>query len=443
MPFTLPTLAQAQTALAARLNDPGMIHWVAGELTVYIREALRWWNAATAHWRDQDDFNTAALTSFYDLGTVIAPLRARTVTNWDLVTDLQYALLEPPAAGGTWTGTDQFNLTVLSTAIQRRRDQFLRDTGAILTNTITPYSPPPASGRIDLDEAVLVVRRAAWEPVASGSTLQPLMRTDEWAGTHFAPAWPQSTDLPFAYSSSVVPPITLQLIPPPGADGDLDLVSINKGAVVDPLANLTLGIPNDFAWVVKFGALADLLQGDGLALDPARAAYCEARWQEGIELCKRAPVILAARIDGVTCRVGSLADADSYTSTWQIIPGEPSELLLAGQNLLATTPRADGVYNIALDVVRNAPVPTIAADILQVGQDFYDSILDYSQHLALFKEGPSQVETATGLIQRAAQSAGVELKIQQASQPSRRPLLRQDQQSAQAAPRELPPVPVE
>jgi hypothetical protein len=80
---------------------------------------------------------------------------------------------------------------------------------------------------------------------------------------------------------------------------------------------------------------------------------------------------------------------------------------------------------------------------LQVGQDFYDSILDYAQHLALFKEGPGQVETATGLIQRAAQSAGVALKIQQAAQPSRRPLLRQDQQDAQAVARELPPVPVE
>lgn len=443
MPFTLPTLAQAQTALAARLNDPGFIHWTQAELSVYLREALRWWNAATAHWRDQDDFNTAALTSFYDLGTVIAPLRARTVTNWDLVTDLQYALLEPPAAGGTWTGTDQFNLAVLSTAIQRRRDQFLRDTGSILTNTVTAYSPVPASGRIDLDEAVLVVRRATWEPVATGSTLQPLMRTDEWAGTHFAPAWPQSTDLPFCYSTSVVPPITLQLIPPPGADGDLDLVSLNKGAVVNPAVSAVLGIPNDFAWVVKFGALADLLQGDGLALDPARAAYCEARWKEGIELCKRAPVILAARIDGGTCRVGSLSDADSYTPTWQIIPDAPTELLLAGQNLLATTPRADGIYAITLDVVRNAPVPVMAGDVLQVGQDFYDSILDYAQHLALFKSGPTQVEVATTLLQRAAKSAGVELQIQQASQPSRRPLLRQVQQDAEASPRELPPVPVE
>lgn len=445
MPFTLPTLAQAQAALAARLNDPGFTHWTAAECTVYLREALRWWNAATAHWRDQDDFATSALTPFYDLGTVIAPLRARTVTNWDLVIDLQYALLEPPAAGGTWTGTNQFDLTVLSTAIQRRRDQFLRDTGAIVTHTVTPYSPVPASGRLDLDEAVLIVRRAAWEPAATGSTLQPLQRTDEWAGTHFAPAWPQSPNLPFAYSTSVVPPITLQLIPPPTADGDLDLVAIAKGAVVNPAAAASLGIPDDFAWVVKFGALADLLQGDGLALDPQRAQYCEARWQEGIELCKRAPVVLAARIDGVTARIGSLLDADSYTPTWQVIPGAPRELLLAGQNLLATTPRADanGPYTITLDVVRNAPVPALANEILQVGQDFYDSILDYAQHLALFKEGPGQVEIATGLLQRAAQAAGVTLRLQQASQPSRRPLLRQDQQGAQAVPRELPPVPVE
>lgn len=442
MPYTLPTLAQAQTAVAARLNDPGFIHWTAAELTVYLREALRWWNAATAHWRDQAPFSTVALTSFYDLGTVLSTLRGRTVTNWDLITDLQFALLEPPAAGGTWTGTDQFNLAVLSAAIQRRRDQFLRDTGAILTNAVTAYTPPPASGRLALDEAVLAVRRAAWDPTGS-PTLQPLMRTDEWAGTHFAPVWLQSTDLPFAYSVSAVPPLTLQLIPPTSTNGDLDLVSLNKGAAVDPAVNLTLQIPDDFAWVIKFGALADLLQGDGLALDPLRAQYCEARWQEGIELCKRAPVVLAARISGVTARVGSLADADNYTPSWQVTPGTPTELLLAGQNLIATTPRASGITTITLDVVRNAPVPSVGGDVLQVSQDFYDSILDYAQHLALFKEGPGQVEIAMGLLQRVAQSAGVELRIQQASHPSRRPLLRQDQQDAQAEPRELPPVSVE
>lgn len=444
MPFTAPTLAQAQDDLADRLFDPTFVHWGADELTRYLQEALRWWNAATAYWRDTASFTTIANQAFYDLATVLSTLRARTLTNWNLVTDLQFALLEPPAAGGAWTGTNQFDLTVLSTAIQRRRDQFLRDTGCVLTAAVHPYSPPPVTGRILLNEPILIVRRAAWAPDATG-TIQPLMRDDEFAANAFAVGWPQSTEAPFAYSVSVTPPLTLQLIPPTSSNGDLHLLSINKGVAVNAGSNVGLGLPDDFVWAVKFGVLADLLKEDGLAHDPQRAQYCEGRYQEGVELCKRAGVVLAARIDGTTIRIGSVSDADSYEPLWQLTPGVPRELLLMSQNLLATNPRADAAsppYSIQLDVVRNAPVPvSVTNDVLQIGGDIYDSILDYAQHLALFKEGPDQLGMAMPLLARAAAAAGVELKTQQAQQPARRPLVRQTLQDREAHPKELPPVP--
>src|SRR5262245_8812169 len=125
MPYTQPTLVQARAALASRLNDPGMVQWVSNELDGYLREALRTWNAWTLTFRDQGSFVTTLAEPFYDLPTQLPLLRAYTVTNWDLVTDLQYALIEPAAPGGTWTGTEQFSLDQLSVAIQRRRDQFL------------------------------------------------------------------------------------------------------------------------------------------------------------------------------------------------------------------------------------------------------------------------------------------------------------------------------
>src|SRR5262245_51909760 len=103
-----------------------MVHWSGDELAAYLREALRTWNAWTAHFRDQGSFQTVMAEPFYDLPTELPTLRGYTVTNWALVADLQYALMEPPAPGGTWTGTDQFTLEQLSNAIQRRRDQFLR-----------------------------------------------------------------------------------------------------------------------------------------------------------------------------------------------------------------------------------------------------------------------------------------------------------------------------
>lgn len=145
----------------------------------------------------------------------------------------------------------------------------------------------------------------------------------------------------------------------------------------------------------------------------------------------------------VPMRIGALADADKYSPTWQLLMGQPKQLLLAGQNIVALWPPPNDEYTIVLDVVRNAPVPADDADVLQVGQDVYEAILDLAQHLALFKEGAGQLEQAMALLTRAASVAGTELNIQQASQPSRRPLLQQARVDEQSTARELPLAEVE
>lgn len=450
MPFTTPDLATARSDLASRLNDPSMIRWVAAELTIYIQEALRTWNVWTAHYRDQGSFGTVLNQPFYNLQTELPALRGHTVTNWDLVTSLQYSLLEPAAPGGTWTGTDQFTLAQLSSAIQRRRDQFLRETGAVLTRAEIPYAAPPTTGRLALDEAIAHVRRAAWRTTATGA-LYPLLVTDEFAANSYQRTWPQSGQPPTSFSVSVTPPLTLQLIPPAVGDGTLDLVSINKGAAVDPVVSAALGIPDDFLWVLKYGVLADLLSGDGLALDPSRAAYCESRWQQGIDQARAFAVVLAGRISDntqspvvqVPCAIDALADADRYSPLWQLLPSTPQRLLLAGQTLVAVWPPPGGVggpWTITLDVVRNAPIPALSTDLLQVSQDFYDTILDLAQHAALFKEGPGQLELATALLDRAARAAGIDLRLQQAAQPARAPLTQQQERDRQAVAEQRSPI---
>lgn len=297
MPYTQPTFAEAKSALASRLNDPDQVHWINEELGLYIIEAARTWNAWTAHWRDRASFTTVQNEAFYDLPTEIPTLRAQTVTNWDVIRSIQYKLMEAPTPSG-WTGTDQFTLDQLINAVQRRRDQFLQETGAVLTRTEATYTKPPRNGRIALDESVLTVRRAAWRPTAT-QFLRPLIRTDEWGASHYAPAWPASTRPPGSYSVSVTPPLYLQLIPSGNQlTGTLDLLSVSRGtSIQDPLTEVPLGVPNDFAWVVEYGALADLLGGDGLALDPQRAKYCQSRWDQGIEMAKKAPVVLDAGLE--------------------------------------------------------------------------------------------------------------------------------------------------
>ena len=446
MPYTAPTLLQARVALSERLNDQAQVRWVATELDDYIRESIRTWNAWTLQWRDQGTFSTVASQAFYDLPTELPTLRGQTLTSENLVTDIQHALVENPVGlnGGVWAGTDQFDLDQITNAIQRRRDQFLRETGSVLTRT-TPASTPPASGRIDLDEAVLNVRRAAWTNTATG-ILYPLLRTDEWAANNYNPPWPQSTQPPTAYSVSVTPPITLQLIPPASGAGTLDLVSVDTGVSIPTNPSALLGIPNDYVWVLKYGVLADLLSGDGLALDPQRAVYCQARWDQGIAHASESAVVLAGRITDdaaaeVPVRVTSLSDADRYDPTWQRTPGTAKRVLLAGHTLVALLPPPDStIRTVTLDLVRNAPVPSAPGDVLQISQDIYDTILDLAQHTALFKEGPGQVELAMALLTRVAKAAEIDLKLQQASTPDRSQLIGQTQQDRRVESEQRTPV---
>ena len=440
MAYTVPTLAQAKTALAARLNDAAKTRWIDAELGVYLTEALRVWNTWTLHWRAAATLLTVQNQAFYDLSTSFATLRGMTVTNWQAVQQIQYMLLEPPTPTA-WTGTDQFTLAQVSQALQRRRDLFLQLTGAVLTRTVTAYGAV-ATGKLDLDESVLLVHRAAWRPTAT-QFLRVLRRTDEWSGDHFRPTWP-TAGTPVGYSTAGTPPLQVQLMPPPSLAGELDLISVTRGdQFTDPAVSALLGVPDDWAWVVIYGALADLLGGDGLQIDPMRAAYCEQRWQQGTQAAQHASVVISARISGVPVLIGSLADADTYTSTWQLLAGTPVRVLTAGQNLLATWPLANADnLSVDLEVVRNAPIPALDTDVLQVGADLYDTILDIAQATATFKEGGQQLQQAQGLLQRAASVAGVELAIQQASQPARAPLLEQTSVDTYAAPRAVDPVEV-
>ena len=132
MAYTTITLAAAYSALAARLQDPLYVHWTVAELTIYLAEAVRTWAAYTQPFYNTGVFSTTYGEAFYDLPTMLPALRALTVTDRDLLTAIEYQLLEPSSGAGAWVGTSQFTLTDLVTAIQRRRSDVASGTG---TNT--------------------------------------------------------------------------------------------------------------------------------------------------------------------------------------------------------------------------------------------------------------------------------------------------------------------
>jgi hypothetical protein len=399
LPYAQTTLAQARGQLSDRLQDNGIFPGTAAntywpELNIYIVEALRTWQALTAFYRQRGAFQTEAGTAFYDLTTVLPPgIFDRTVTVANIVSEILYYLIEPQLdSGGNYVGSDQFTLSGILSAIQRRRDRFLQDTGRAVTHVVQSLTAPPPVGRIPLAQNTVDVRRVAWNSL-------PLWRQDEFAMNSFLGNWNQNATVPRAFSVSVTPPLSLQVAPVPLNAGILDLCVVQSGAVLNSSnLNTPLGIQDDFCWVVVYGALSDLLSEDGQSRDPVRAGYCEQRYTQGVEIAKMNPSGLLIQINNIPMNMGSVFDMDAFLGSWQAVPGPPRFAGFAGHTLLALGPNPNGIYGVTMDLAGNIPVPLSDGDYLQVGQEDLAYVLDYGQHLASFKMGGAEFDGSMKLL---------------------------------------------
>ena len=383
-PYSWLRFDTARTELANRLGDPNKVFWTDTELGIYIVEALRTWNSYTSFYLNRDFFSSVAGQIWYDASYVLASLRGYNVTDLQLLTEIEYHLMEPPT-GATWSGSEMFTVTDILTAIQRRRDQFLNETGCTITQGTVSVAANPAAGRVALTFSnfdIIDLRRLAWVDIGGSYTL--LWREDSWSVNSFYASRPGSAPAPVCYSISTESPLTVQLFPSPSSAGELETVTVNTGSTLDG-SGVLLGIPDDFTFVVKWGALADLLRKDGPARDPARAKYCEDRWAQGIILANMPTLLVNCYINGEPANVESVFDFDTWTAGWQNTSDQPTTVGMAGLNLMALNPVPDDAYTVQADFLRNMPVPVADSDDLQIGREMWDVICGYAEHLAAFK----------------------------------------------------------
>lgn len=402
MPYNFISLNQAVQELSNRLYDRTQTFWSSAELQVYIVEALRTFNALTGYWRDDFILNTVEDQLWYDISSISdAPntIRPVTVTDVDVVTAIEYHLLEPPT-GVTWTGSLQFNINDLLQAIARRRDEVLSGCGITLTESSISATP----GRKFLPDSTIDIRRIAWMPIDGfGYTAVPMWADDQWELQSYNRDYTiDDPGVPATYRQSTEPPLSFDVSPPPIVPGSYDVLTVNAGVALSIASPNTLSVPNDWVWLIKWGALADLMGRDSLSHDALRQKYCEMRYQQGMKLMFDCPALLAARIVNLPLNIDAVQNNDNFDPNWQAADaGQPDTLLTAGLNLIVCSPVPDaGPYSITLTVVRNAPIPTIGSDALQMGKDELDVILDYSQHLALFKSGGTEFIATLPLLQR-------------------------------------------
>ena len=398
--FSWINYLQARQALAARLAliwqyDPSNNFWTDAELGYYLTEALRTWNALTEQWNLNFSFLSNASQTWYNLSLLSGSPRLRTLTDAYLYTAMQYALLEPPTGAGTWTGTSQFSLADLQYALQRRRDEVIQISGCNLKQ-LPPLPSTPNTLRTVFPDSTLEPRRARFIPATGFGSPITLCREDTLVFDAFDPAHNQTPQLPSAWSVITEPPLAMDVDTPPNVAGTYDVISLQAGLVFAPPAATLLGVPDDWSWVCKWGALADLLGRESEATDRPRADYCLKRYMDGLKIMARSNWLLSATINGSPVDTPALKDFDAYSPEWEENAASWATLIQAGMDFVAPCPV--GIVNgVGAILVGNAPVPVLDTDFVQVSRDVFDVILDYAQTLASFKLGGAEFASTKDL----------------------------------------------
>lgn len=398
--YTWLTYITARQQLALRLADSGNVYWTDAEKGLYIKKALRMFNALTYTWKV--DFVYSSTNLWNSLGTLAGSPRLRTLTDNDSFTMMEYHLLEPPT-GGVWTGTSQFSIADLSQALERRRDEMLQVSNCN-QSLMTGIGLTPNTRQTTLPDTVIDVERVRYIPVTGSPNT---VTRDDTVAQEFYEAgfWQAPGGTPQTFMLTADPPLTWTVDIPPGQPGTYEAVVLQSGAAFTPPTATLLGIPDDFAWALEWGALADLLGRESEATDRERAAYCLRRYQDGLNLLLKTPWVMLAKVNGQAVSVDSIAATDRYMPEWDSTPASFGPVAVIGGVDFIAAPTGAG---IGVTVLGNAPVPTLDADYVQVSRSNWDTVLDLAQSLAAFKQGGAEFQQALELEGRAIEACAAE-----------------------------------
>jgi hypothetical protein len=108
--------------------------------------------------------------------------------------------------------------------------------------------------------------------------------------------------------------------------------------------------------------------------------------------------VVQGQINGVPVQVDSVVDMDAVRPDWRTDTAPASELALASWNLMAVGGGFNGGESVTVDVLKNAPVPTLDADFVDIGREYFDCVMGYAQHLAAFKMGGQEHQITLPLL---------------------------------------------
>ena len=218
------------------------------------------------------------------------------MTDQEILTAIQFTVVEPPNGGASWP-SGLWTRDEVTGSLTQRQDRFLKDSLILLAHTTRsvapddtpPTIPPPlqvvaSQTRITLPSDCLRVVSVVWE--GEDGSVRELVRTDSFETDHFLPDWEAvGAVVPLVFMEYETPTREIQIAPMPQFAGSLDLLYVPLGT---PLTGngVDFTLFDECVHGVKYGTLADLFGKEGQGHDAARAAYCEQRFQLAIDLAR-------------------------------------------------------------------------------------------------------------------------------------------------------------
>jgi hypothetical protein len=180
----------------------------------------------------------------------------------------------------------------------------------------------------------------------------------------------------------------------PNQPGVYEALVSQSGTPFAPPAATLLGIPDDFAYLLEYAALSDLLGRESEAKDTQRSAYFAKRYLDGLQVMQKTPWIMLGSVNGVACSVDSLEETDLYSVGWDSTPSDFGPVIvIAGVDTFASPVGS----SIGITCLGNAPLLDSSGTYLQVSRDQWDQVLNEAQFLASVKLGGAEFMAATEL----------------------------------------------
>jgi hypothetical protein len=205
-----------------------------------------------------------------------------TTFDQDLLTAIQFALIEPPNGGASWPSGLWTREEVLG-SLNQRQDKLLKD--SLLLVGIANLPVAASQHRVDLPFDWIRTISVVWRSTDL-TVVRELLRADSFEADHAIPTWDLTdTTAPLVYMEYETPTLQVQIGPAPTGTGTLELLYVPLGTRLTG-QNELLVVPDEWAFAVKYGALADLLSKNGRGQDLPRAASAEQKFQLGIEAAR-------------------------------------------------------------------------------------------------------------------------------------------------------------